>query len=387
MSFGGDLQKISTNLPDFPWSKYPGEHHLPGHSFTGPGTRLDLRLDEYGLPFEDSLPINRIDKAAYKHDLAYKSERLVDRHKADREMIEELKSIQNPTFKEKVERAIIIRMLKIKLKLGQGLTNKVGASLTKEQRKSMTPEQLKQWANEIHKPFNKPKILQKVKVFHKDDIWSADLIELPPEYYGRTHYKFVLTVIDLYTKFTWAKKLKNKTGLEVSQVFNDIIQKSERIPKKLWVDKGSEFYNKNFKSMLEKYTIEMYSTFNEGKAVVIENYNKTLKTHLFKRFTIQDNQKWINIIQDVVDEYNNRIHSVLQMTPAEASEFPDKVKEIIMQNNYSNELESFDTKKQNTFEVGDRVRIFKFKYHFDKGFTGFWTSEIFLIKTVYKTSP
>jgi len=67
---GGDLQKLTTKfIPTFPWSKYKGEHHLPGHSFTGPGTRLDLRLDENNIPLQNSKPKNRIDAAAYKHDL------------------------------------------------------------------------------------------------------------------------------------------------------------------------------------------------------------------------------------------------------------------------------------------------------------------------------
>ena len=254
-----------------------------------------MRLDKNNSPLKHSKPINRIDAAAYKHDLAYRSENIDDRHKADKIMIEELKNIKNPTFRERVERAIVIKMLQAKLKLGQGLT--------KEQRSKMSQQELEQWANEVHKPFKKPNILLKVKVFDKDDIWSADLIELPPEYRGRTHYKFVLTVIDLYTKFAWVRKLKNKTGSEVSKAFEDIIKSSNRKSKKIWVDQGSEYYNRNFKSMLKDYNIEMYSTFNEGKAVIIENFNRILKSKLFKQFTINGNQKWINIIQDVVDRY------------------------------------------------------------------------------------
>ena len=396
---GGDLQKLSAKLPSFPWSKYKGEHHLPQHNFTGPGTRLDLRLDKNDKPLPNSKPKNRIDAAAYKHDLAYRSEKIEDRHKADEIMIEELKAIKNPTFRERVERAIIIKMLQAKIKMGQGQMMKFseiqpsatpkGGGLSKEQRNKMTQDELEKWADEIHKPFNKSKHLLKVKVFNKDDIWSADLIELPPEYRGRTHYKFVLTVIDLYTKFAWVRKLKNKTGIEVKNAFENIMKESERIPKKLWVDQGSEFYNKNFKAMLKENEIEMYSTFNEGKAVVVENFNRILKTKLFKQFTINGNQKWISIIQDVVDKYNNKPHSLIKISPNEASKNPEKIKEIIMQNNYSNELASFDLKhtKNKKIKVGDRVRIFKYKYHFEKGFTGFWTNEIFKVVTINNTDP
>lgn len=374
---GGDLQKISKILPSFPWSKYSGEHHLPGHSFTGPGTRLDLRLDEDDLPFEDSLPKNRIDAAAYKHDLAYRDfDDIENRHNADRKMIEELNAIQNPTFRERVDRALVIRMLGIKLKMGQGLS--------KIERSRMSKEQLEQWAKEIHKPYKKPKSLLKVKVFHKDDIWSADLIEMPKEYLGK-HYKFVLTVIDLYTKFAWVRKLKNKTGLVTKEAFEDIMKTSGRKPKKLWVDQGSEYYNKVFEAMLKENNIEMYSTLNEGKAVIIENFNRILKSKLWKRFTIQGNQKWIHILQDVVDKYNNRIHSLIKVSPTEASKNPEKIRDTIMENNYKNDLEF--KKEKPKFKIGDRVRIFKYKKHFDKGFTGWWTSEIFKIVEINNKSP
>ena len=368
---GGDLQQISQKfLPAFPWSRYKGEQHLPQHNFTGAGTRLDLRLDENDIPLQNSKPINRVDAAAYKHDLAYRSTNLEDRHKADRIMIEELKAIENPTFRERVERAFIIKILQAKLRFGQGLYAKLrfGQGLYA---KDLSQKEKEQWADEIHKPFKKSKYLLKVKVFNKDDIWSADLIELPPEYHGRTHYKFALTVIDLYTKYAWIRKLKNKTGLEVRKAFEDIMKTSGRTPKKLWVDQGSEFYNKNFKAMLaENNNIEMYSTYNEGKAVIIENFNRIFKTKLFKQFTINGNQKWINIIQEVVDKYNNKHNSLLGISPKEASENPEKIREIIMQNNYSNELKSFDLKpkkKPKKFKVDDRVRIFKYKHHFEKG--------------------
>ena len=97
---GGDLQSASSKLPNFPWAKYQGEHHLPKHQYTGPGTRLDIRLDEENNPKAGEEPINRIDEAALKHDIAYKSEDIRDRHKADIDLIHDLNSIKNPTLRE-----------------------------------------------------------------------------------------------------------------------------------------------------------------------------------------------------------------------------------------------------------------------------------------------
>ncbi|ESO87381.1 hypothetical protein LOTGIDRAFT_166529 [Lottia gigantea] len=113
----GDIKKSFGSLPGFPWAKYPGEKHLPGHNYTGPGTRLDLRLDENDNPKPGEEPVNRVDAAALKHDILYRNKDITFRHQADKQMIDELENIPYPTFKEKLQRALIINLLKAKLKL------------------------------------------------------------------------------------------------------------------------------------------------------------------------------------------------------------------------------------------------------------------------------
>ena len=100
---------------------FVGELHLPSHNFTGPFTRTDLRLNEDLTPKEWSLPINKVDEASLKHDIAYMDKTLEARHKADEIMIEELKNIENPTFRENLERKIIIPILQSKKWLGLGI--------------------------------------------------------------------------------------------------------------------------------------------------------------------------------------------------------------------------------------------------------------------------
>ncbi|ESO82846.1 hypothetical protein LOTGIDRAFT_155882 [Lottia gigantea] len=113
---GKDIQKSLGYLPGFPWAKYSGEKHLPGHNYTGPGTRLDLRLDQNDKPKPGEEPVNRVDAAALKHDILYRNKDLKFRHEADKQMIIELENIPNPTFKEKMQRALIIKLLKTKMK-------------------------------------------------------------------------------------------------------------------------------------------------------------------------------------------------------------------------------------------------------------------------------
>lgn len=124
---GGDLvsslASITNNIK-LPWAKYPGEMHLPGMNFAGPGTRLDLRLNPNGTPKDSSRPVDRVDEAAYRHDMAYSA--FPDtkmRNVADRVMVSELNEIPKPTIRERVERAVIKPILSTKANFGLGVTN------------------------------------------------------------------------------------------------------------------------------------------------------------------------------------------------------------------------------------------------------------------------
>ena len=82
--------------------------------------------------------------------------------------------------------------------------------------------------------------------------------------------KYLLFAIDLFSKYAWIIPLKDKKGTSIVNAFKNILSDSNRKPNKIWVDQGSEFYNKSFKDFLKMNNIEMYSTFNEGKSVVAE---------------------------------------------------------------------------------------------------------------------
>ena len=114
------MSKLTNNFT-FPGQRFPGELHLPDHNFTGPGTRLDLRLNDDNSPKQRSIPVDRVDKAAYHHDLAYAEHSdTTNRNIADKRMVNEIDSIPNPTFREKVERAIVKPIIAGKAKCGLG---------------------------------------------------------------------------------------------------------------------------------------------------------------------------------------------------------------------------------------------------------------------------
>ena len=122
----------------------------------------------------------------------------------------------------------------------------------------------------------------------------------------------------------------------------------------------------------------MYSTFNEGKAVVIERFNRTLKNKMFKYFTVNGTYKYIDILSSLINEYNNKKHSSTKLSPNEL--YFDK--KNFMKINKKNKLPiSYD------FKIGDKVRISKFKKKIEKGYTPNWTEEIFIIYAINMTNP
>ena len=108
--------------------------------------------------------------------------------------------------------------------------------------------------------------------------------------------KYLLTIIDVFSKYAWVMPLKTKTGKDITKAFDHIIEGSGRKPSRLWVDKGTEFYNKTFKKYLEQNDIQMYSTHNEGKAVVVERFNRTIKTRMWKYFSANSTTRYFDIL-------------------------------------------------------------------------------------------
>ena len=104
-------------------NKLPFEMHLPGYNYAGPGTNLAKRLKPDLTPQPWSQPINRIDNAAYHHDVCYlKNKDTKTRNKVcDKAMLEDLKSIQNPTLRERLDRSIVDKIIGTKMKFGLGL--------------------------------------------------------------------------------------------------------------------------------------------------------------------------------------------------------------------------------------------------------------------------
>ena len=145
----------------------------------------------------------------------------------------------------------------------------------------------------------------------------------------------------------------------------------------MWVDKGKEFYNKDVKDI-----IELYSTENEEKSSVVEKWIRTMKEKIWKYFTANSTNVYMNALSDLVREYNNTRHSSIKMTPVNANKKENELR--VWRNPYPEHLEIHGVNPK--FSVGDKVRISKKKKTFEKGYTTRWMEEIFTIVEVKRTS-
>ena len=240
-----------------------------------------------------------------------------------------------------------------------------------------------QLADELHKPitrnFQKRSVVSNVI----DEIWAADLVEMQKFSKWNKGIKYLLMVIDVFSKYGWIRGLKDKKTETVSKAFDDIF-KSKRKPQMLWTDKGSEFISKHFKDFLKSKGIRLYHTENEEKSSVVERWNKTMKNRMWKMFTVNNNTVYWDKIEKLVDDYNNARHSSIKMTPVEASKKKNKSK--VWSNLYGDLI--YLKPRKPKFSIGDHVRISKYKRKvFDKGYTPNWTEEIFVINKVSPTKP
>uniref|UniRef100_A0A1I7TZ69 Integrase catalytic domain-containing protein n=1 Tax=Caenorhabditis tropicalis TaxID=1561998 RepID=A0A1I7TZ69_9PELO len=250
------------------------------------------------------------------------------------------------------------------------------------QRKTKRPiKEVKEFLNQqdvytLHKPARKNYQTERVYIHYIDEQWQSDLVEMIPYAEENNDFKYLLTVIDCFSKYAWVIPLKTKTGKETSEALESIFKK--RKPQKMQTDNGKEYYNQEMKALFKSFDIHHFSTYSDKKASIIERFNRTLKEKMWKMFTHQGNHKWTDILDKLVQGYNNHYHRSIKMTPIEASKKENE--DQVHENLFPSSKEMFENFK---FKIDDTVRITKYKAIFDKGYLPNWSTEIFKITQVH----
>ena len=238
-----------------------------------------------------------------------------------------------------------------------------------------------QIVSELHKPARKNFARRCVKIKGLDDLWQADLVEMIPYAKENGGFKYLLTIIDTFSKFTWVEPLKKKESKIIVDAFKKVFSQNKRMPKNLQTDMGTEFFNKDFNKLMKQKNINHYSSFSPLKASIIERFNRTLKEHMWKMFSLQGTYKWVNILENLVKDYNHKKHRTINLAPVKVTK---KNENQILKDIYSPTPRII---KQTKFHVDDFVRVSKFKTVFEKGYTPNWTTEIFKVVKVNNKFP
>ena len=233
----------------------------------------------------------------------------------------------------------------------------------------------------LHKPALKQFQQSRTIVNGIDDQWQADLIDLKQLALHNQGFKYLLTCIDIFSKYAWVKPLKSKTGTALLTAWKTILQ-CGRKPNILQCDKGKEFVNAEVQQYLKKQNIHFFTIHNEEtKASVVERFNQTLKSNMWRYFTNHDTRKYIGVLDDLVKTYNHRYHRSIRRAPVEVT---DGNEEEVWHCLYGNQNLTYPKPK---FLVGDTVRISKVKQTFKKGYLPNWSEELFTITERTKSWP
>ena len=241
----------------------------------------------------------------------------------------------------------------------------------------MTQKNVKIFINEIYSKGPKKNYAKnKTNVHHIDEIWSLDILDLKD--YGPENnrgYRYVLVIIDNFSKFGFTIPLKYKNAQTIKISFENILINSKRKPNLIESDRGKEFYNNIFQDFLNKNNIKLYSRNSSYGAVFAERFNRTIRDLLKKIVFEQGDAKWIDVLQAITKQYNNRVHSSTKLTPIRASL---KKNEGYVYKNLLDKRKKIKPK----YEIGDLVRTADLKKTFSKSDTTNWSYKLYKITEI-----
>ena len=227
----------------------------------------------------------------------------------------------------------------------------------------------------LHRPPRRRFKMAPVVVLNIDQQWVADLVEMQRVWRQNGGVRYLLTVVDVLSKYAWVRPIKHKTGAEIVKAFESIVAEGRR-PQTLQTDKGKEFYNATVQRWLKQEGIRHFSTLGDAKASIVERFNRTLKPRLYRYFMAANTTRYVDILPCLVQRYNEDVHRSIGMAPRDV--------------NVSNEAEVRQrlygqvtkTRRRGRLKVGDKVRLSERVKTFKKGYLPQWTEEVFWIRRV-----
>ena len=261
-----------------------------------------------------------------------------------------------------------------------------GATGFLRQFKGKQKQQAKKWLREqrvykIHTPVRRKFKRTKYVTSGIRQQFEADLVDLSSLKAYNDNHKFLLTIIDVFSKKARVVPILTKSGKSVSEALDHVF--SDWAPRSLRTDRGKEFLNSLVQNVLKKYNVHFFTSHSDDiKCSVIERLNRQILSKLFRYFSKANTKTYLDILPKIVESYNNTFHRAIGMAPNRVNAQNSEAVFLKLQQYKASELYS----KQSYFK-GDLVRISRSRKLFDKGYLAKWSEELFKIDRVKKTIP
>jgi len=227
----------------------------------------------------------------------------------------------------------------------------------------------------LHREFHKQQ--RNISFSHfKRYQFQMDLVEVQELSQYNDNVRYLLNVIDTFTRFAFVRPLKDKKASTVLDQFKSILIEAKEKPHMIVMDKGTEFMNQQFKTFCDNQKITLVNPQANIHAAYIERFNRTLQTIMYKYMTEHETNRYIDVLPDLVKSYNNRKHRMINMSPNDAENNPET---HITLNLAQAKRDSLQKQKQPQYKVGSYVRIAKQKGKFSRSYHEQTAQEIFKI--------
>ena len=267
-----------------------------------------------------------------------------------------------------------------------------GKGLYKQLGKKIKGKRIAQWLGQqetwgLHKPIRYKFRRRKTVSPWPHRYYQVDLLDTSKYSPSNKGVKFILTAIDVFSKFAWAVPIKNKTGVAVTEALKKVLSKKKYHELAIQSDKGKEFTNKQVQQFLKSKNIRFFTTENDDiKASLVERFNRTLQSKIHRYMTHKKTEAYLGVLPELLAGYNDTVHSTTGFSPTYLSSTTDESVHLAVWDISGFGEPPWD-RVTRTFKVGDHVRINKTRVTFRKSYIAGWSRELFRIVGINETYP
>ena len=233
-----------------------------------------------------------------------------------------------------------------------------------------------------HRESKRPKPVNPTWVYYLRQNWQGDLVEVGKFKDANNGVRYLLVVIDCWSRKAFVQPMLDKTGESTTRAFRQILDDAESPCERFYTDLGSEFRNEQFRALCAEHNIMLAHCFTSGHCPIVERFNRSFKNLVYKHLSANETYSYVHVLPDLLDTYNNREHRFLGMTPNEAEDPANAARVQDAHERHYNKVRTRGKKVNKDLMPGQLVRVSFTKTKFSRSFNQQASDEIFIIEHV-----